>query len=147
MVKCNVMEEVGTVKSTEGVMAIVDVPVKSACEGCTAGTCRPQDKFMEIEAFNQAGAAVGQKVRVAVKASSYMKGSMVVYGLPALGLVLGAIFGKEVLGRFFTGTDPDILSAIAGFTTFCISFIIVKIWTNLTVRKIESRPVIEEILS
>jgi positive regulator of sigma E activity len=76
-----------------------------------------------------------------------MKGSMVVYGLPALGLVLGAVFGKEVLGRFFPGNDPDILSAIAGFTTFCISFIIVKVWTDRAVEKIESRPVIEEILS
>jgi len=141
------LEEVGTVKSIEGVMAIVDVPVKSACEGCTAGTCRPQDKFMEIEAFNQAGAVVGQKVRVAVKASAYVRGSMVVYGVPALALVLGAVFGKEVLSGFFPGTDPDILSAVAGFTTLCISFIIVKTWTNRTVRKIESRPVIEEILS
>jgi sigma-E factor negative regulatory protein RseC len=127
-------------------MAVVDVPVKSACEGCTAGICKPQDKFMEIEAFNQAGAAVGQRVRVAVSASSYMKNSMIVYGLPAVGLVLGAIFGKEVLSRFLPGTDPDILSATAGFTTLFISFIIVKVWTDRKAGKIESRPVIEEIL-
>jgi sigma-E factor negative regulatory protein RseC len=134
------------VRSVDGVMAVVDVPVKSACEGCTAGICKPQDKFMEIEAFNQAGAAVGQRVRVAVSASSYMKNSMIVYGLPAVGLVLGAIFGKEVLSRFLPGTDPDILSATAGFTTLFISFIIVKVWTDRKAGKIESRPVIEEIL-
>jgi sigma-E factor negative regulatory protein RseC len=130
----------------QGLMAVVDIPVKSACEGCTAGICKPQDKFMEIEAVNQAGAAVGQRVRVAVSASSYMKSSMIVYGLPAVGLVLGAIFGKEVLSRFFPGADPDILSATAGFTTFFISFIIVKVWTDRKAGKIESRPVIEEIL-
>ena len=140
------MEEVGTVRSVAGVMAVVDVPVRSACEGCTAGTCKPQDKFMEIEAFNKAGASVGQRVRVTVDAYSYMTGSMVVYGLPAVGLVLGAIFGKEVLSRFLPGTDPDILSATAGFTTFFISFIMVKVWTDRKGRKMESRPVIEEIL-
>ena len=133
-------------RSVAGVMAVVDVPVKSACEGCTAGICKPQDKCMQIEAFNQAGAAVGQRVRVAVSASSYMKNSMIVYGLPAIGLVLGAIFGKEVLSRFLPGTDPDILSATAGFTTLLISFIIVKVWTDRKAGKIESRPVIEEIL-
>ncbi len=146
MVKCNIMEEVGRVRSVEGVMAVVDVPVKSACEGCTAGTCRPQDKFMEIEAFNKVGAVAGQKVRVAVRAASYMKGTMVVYGLPAVGLVLGAVIGKEFLSRIFPGRDPDILSAVAGFTTFFISFIIVKVWTGRAVKKVESRPVVEEIL-
>ncbi len=141
------MEEIGTVRSINGGIAIVDVPMKSACEGCTAGVCRPEQKHMEIEAFNRAGAVVGQKVRVAIKASSYMKGSMVVYGLPALGLILGAIFGKEILGRLFTAFDPDILSAAAGFTTLCISFIIVRVWTNVSGKKTESKPVIDEILN
>ncbi len=146
MLKFNMIEERGTVRSVNGVIAIVEVPVKSGCEGCTAGVCRPEEKHMEIEAFNQAGAIVGQKVRVSVKTYSYMKGSMVVYGVPAVALVAGAVFGKEVLGRFFPAADPDILSAIAGFTSFGISFIIVRIWSNITGKKTESKPVIEEIL-
>ncbi len=141
------IEEIGTVRSVNGGVAIVDVPMKSACEGCTAGTCRPEEKHMEIEAFNRAGAAVGQRVKVAIQASSYMKGSMVAYGLPALGLLLGAVFGKEVLGRLFASLDPDILSAAAGFTSFCISFIIVRVWTSVAGRRTESKPVIEEILN
>lgn len=140
------IEEIGTVRSVDGILAIVDVPTKSACDGCTAGICRPEEKHMEIQALNQAGAVPGQRVRISVKTYSYMKGSMMVYGVPALALIAGAVFGKEVLGRVLTGSDPDILSAIAGFTSFCISFIIVKIWANITGRKTESKPVIEEIL-
>jgi sigma-E factor negative regulatory protein RseC len=141
-----VIEEIGVVKSVEGVIALVDVPRKSACDGCTAGTCRPEEKFMEIEAFNQIGAMVGQKVRIAVKPYTYIKGSIIVYGLPAVGLVIGAVFGKELMSKIFAATDSDILSAIFGFGTFAVSFFLVKIWTNAVGKKVESKPIIEEIL-
>jgi sigma-E factor negative regulatory protein RseC len=141
-----VVEEIGIVKSIEGVMALVDIPRKSACEGCTAGTCKPEEQFMEIEAFNRAGAVTGQRVRVSVKPYSYMKGSMIVYGLPTIGLVIGAVLGKELMGRIFPGMDPDILSAVFGFGAFALSFILVKVWTNAASKKAETKPVIEEIL-
>jgi sigma-E factor negative regulatory protein RseC len=140
------IEEIGTVRSTSGVMAIVTVPKKSACEGCTAGACKSEEQSMEIEAVNQAGAVEGQRVRVAIKSAAYMKGSMVVYGLPALGLVIGAVLGKEVLSGFVKGIDPDILSAIAGFAVFGMALVVVKIWSNSAGNKIDSKPVIEEIL-
>jgi len=141
------IEETGIVKSLDGIIAIVMVPRKSTCEGCTAGICKPENQSMEIEALNQAGAKVGQKVRIAIKASSYMKGTMIVYGLPALFMVIGAVIGKEALGKIFTGTDPDVLSAVSGFSLFIVAFIIVRFWTNAVGRKDESKPVIEEILS
>ncbi|MEW6108959.1 MAG: SoxR reducing system RseC family protein [Nitrospirota bacterium] len=141
------VEETGVVKSIAGMTAIVSVPKKSACEGCTAGICKPDEQSMEIEALNRAGAKVGQKVRVAVKSYAYTKGSMLVYGLPAVSLIIGAVLGKEVFSRFFEGMDPDILSAIFGFGAFMVSFVIIKIWTVTAGKRADSRPVIEEILS
>jgi sigma-E factor negative regulatory protein RseC len=141
------IEETGTVKSTDGNMAVVAVARKSACEGCSSGLCKPDAQTMEIEALNPAGAVVGQKVRVTIKSALYMKGSMIVYGIPAIGLVVGAVIGKEFLSGFFQGTDPDILSAICGFTAFGISLAVVRIWSGIAGKKIESKPVIEEILS
>ncbi len=140
------IEEIGTVKSTNGMIAIVSVPRRSACDGCTAGTCKTEEQSMEIEAVNEAGAVAGQRVKVSVQSIAYMKGSLIVYGVPALGLVVGAVFGKELLGRFFQASDPDVLSAVSGFVAFGAALVIVKIWTNAASRKIESKPVIEEIL-
>ncbi len=104
------------------------------------------DQAMEIEALNKAGAAVGQKVKVMIHTFTYMKGSMVIYGLPALFLVIGAVFGKEFMPRFFPSTDADILSAIFGFSFLLISFILIKVWSEGQSKKTESTPVIEEIL-
>ena len=140
------IEEIGIVTSTEGRTAHVNVPKKSTCEGCTAGTCTTGEQSMEIIAFNKARAETGQKVKVLIHSSAYMKGAIIIYGIPALALVAGAVFGKEFMPALFIGTDPDILSAIFGFGFMGLSFVGVKIWSNLKADKTESGPVIEEIL-
>ena len=139
------MEEIGVVKSTSGVLAIVSVERKSACEQCTGG-CRITDAGAELEAINRAKAMKGQKVRVVLRPYSYLKGSMIAYGLPALALVLGAVAGKEFFSRVFYPLDPDIVSAIFGFGAFFLAFIAVKIWSVRIEREASYKPVIEEIL-
>jgi len=140
------MEEIGIVKSIAGVMAKVSVPKKSVCEGCTAGTCKPEEQSMEIEAINRAGAKAGQKVRVVVKSYTYLKGSLLVYGVPAAALVAGAVLGKEIGGQYFKGIDPEILSAIFGFGLLVIAFLGIKLWSRKVEKKTETKPVVEEIL-
>lgn len=140
------IEETGTVISVEGLHARVSVAKKSSCQGCTSGTCTAGDQTMEIEAINKAGATAGQKVKVIVQTSAYIKGSMVVYGFPALMLVLGAVIGKEVMPRFFTSLDADSLSAIFGFSFLIASFILVKLWSDARTRKTSTAAIVEEIL-
>lgn len=140
------IEEIGTVKSLSGGIAVVLVPRKSACEGCTAGTCKPEEQAMEIEALNRAGAQVGQRVKVAITPSTYMKGSLIVYGVPAVALVLGAVVGKEWGGGLFPGRDPDILSAVVGFGAMFLALGAVKLWSLGAARQTAIKPVIEEII-
>lgn len=139
------IEEVGIVRSVEGNLARVMVPRKSSCEGCTSGACTSGGQSMEIEAVNAAGAREGQRVRVAIQTLPYLRGSIIVYGIPAVFLVLGAVLGKEVLSGFMPGTDPDLLSAACGFAAFALSFFVVKLWSH-TSSASASRPVIEEIM-
>jgi sigma-E factor negative regulatory protein RseC len=81
-----------------------------------------------------------------MKPYTYLKGSLLVYGLPALSLILGAVFGKEYMSSFLKNTDPDILSAIFGFGAFILSFVFVKLWSRRIEKKTEYKPVVEEIL-
>ena len=141
------IEEIGIVKSVDGMTAVVAVARKSACEGCTLGACKPEDKSMEIEAWNQAGAKAGQRVKVAIKSYTYMKGTMVVYGLPAVGLVAGAVAGKEFMSKIFPAADPDVLSAIFGFAACILSFVFVKIWARKASARADAKPVVKEILN
>ncbi len=140
------MEEIGVIKSIEGLIAKVNVPIKSACEGCTAGTCKRGEQSMEIDALNPVEARIGQKVKVVIRPYTYLKGSTIVYGIPALALIIGAVIGKEVLSHYFKKLDPDIVSAIFGFGAFAISFLSIKLWSSRVDKNVDLKPVIEEII-
>ncbi len=133
------------VKSVEGMIAKVVVERKSICDKCTEGKCLLTDGGAIIEAFNQVKAKEGQRVRVVFRPYSYLKGSVLIYGIPALMLIVGAIIGREVLSRFIE-MDADLLSAIGGFSLLIITFIIVRIITARVEKNIEYKPVIEEII-
>ena len=141
-----IVEEVGFVKSVDGTFATVTVHKKSACEGCSLKVCKPNQEDMEIQAFNSVHAQVGQRVKVVLRPYTFLKGSMVVYGIPAVALVCGAVLGKELLSPFFAGSDPDIVSAITGFGAFLLSFLFIRLWSSRQGDKPESKPVIAEIL-
>lgn len=141
------MEEIGVVIQTLGRFAKVSIAKpQGVCEHCTMGTCHVSAEGSEIEALNMAGAKEGQKVKVVMKPLSYMKGSLIVYGLPVLALILGAILGKELALSHMKGHDPDSISAIFAFGAFGISFLLVKLWTSKAEKKLEYKPIIEEIL-
>ena len=139
------MEEIGIVKSLQGNLARVSVVRKSACDQCKAGCILTEDGA-EMEALNEVGAEVGQRVRIVTKPFTYLKGSLLVYGVPALALILGAVVGKEMLPGLFRDYDPDMLSALSGFGAFIVCLIAVKIWSTRVEKMTEYKPVIEEIL-
>lgn len=140
------MEEIGVVKSIEGPLAKVAVAKKGICDKCTQGTCHLTDEGAEIDALNNVRAVVGQRVRVVLKPYSYLKGTLIVYGIPAAALVIGAVLGKEVFARYLISIKPDTVSAIFAFGAFALSLVIVKLWSRIAEKKVEYRPVIEEIL-
>lgn len=140
------MEEIGIVKFIDGNTATVVLPKKNACEGCTMKMCKPDQQSMEIKALNIANAKLGQKVRVTFKSNLYLKGSIIAYGIPAIALLAGAIAGKEVFSHFFKEHNPDLISAISGFTACFLSIVFIKLWSFIAHKKSDIRPVIEEVL-
>ncbi|MGO9015407.1 MAG: SoxR reducing system RseC family protein [Dissulfurispiraceae bacterium] len=144
-----VMEEIGIVKEINGIKAIISVQKQGSCGSCPGATlCQTLGAGEALmEAYNHVGARAGDTVKVVFKSSNYLKGTMLVYGLPSLMLIVGAVLGKEYLGRFFPGADPDILSAGTGFGFLIITFLVIKLWSNIFELKKEFTPIIEEIIN
>ncbi len=141
------MEEIGIVREVTEGKAVVLVERHSACEGCAAGSvCKSSGEFAEIVALNLAKALPGDRVKVSVKPYTYLKGTALLFGLPSLLLIVGAILGKEYVSRLFADVDSDIVSAITGFGLFVISFVIMKLLARGRGAKRESMPVVEEVL-
>ncbi len=141
------MDEIGIVKSVDGVTAKVIFSRKSSCcESCEKETCDIPEDGIETEAINAAGAKVGQRVKVVMRSYTFVKGAMVIYVLPVFALIAGAILGKIYLPLFWGGVDSDLLAALAGFLTLFASLILVKIISNRMDKKTENKSVIESII-
>lgn len=143
------MEEIGIVKEINGIKAIISVQKQGSCGSCPGGSvCRALGAGEALmEAYNHVEARAGDTVKVVFKSSNYLKGTMLVYGLPALMLIIGAVLGKEYLSRFFPAADSDILSAGSGFGFLIITFLVIKLWSNIFALKKEYTPIIEEIIN
>ena len=125
------IEEVGTVIELKGKQtAVVMCQKSSLCENCaTDGHCvlGDDDKTRFIDAKNSLGAAVGERVRIATSTKSFLQSSFLLYIVPLIALVIGAIVGKLTGENVATGLDPNLLSAVFGVFFMIGSFVILRV--------------------
>ncbi len=143
------LEEVGVVLRVEGELAIVKTQRSSMCNGChSGGFCKAfgGDSVMEVAARNEAGARVGDEVRVTVASKTFLKASFLVYMVPVTALILGALLGGTMGPFLYPGASSDLLPVVFGSIFFFLSFVLLKIWGK-GIKKDEGYcPVIAEIL-
>lgn len=141
------IEEEGIVEEVQGGIAKVALLKKSACENCAAsGTCHPGEKEL-MEADNPLGAVKGEKVKVVLAPQIYLKASLILYGIPMVAMVAGAILGKNAAIAFRGEPNSDLWAFIAGMTCLVISFLFIRLYNNKVEKTREYKPVIVEILS
>jgi len=143
------IEEVGTVVELKSKMVAVVMCIKSSlCENCaTNGNCAlgDDDKTRLIEVHNLLGAEVGEQVRIATTTKSFLQSSFLLYIVPLIALVIGAIAGLLVGEKIPTGLDPNLLSAIFGVFFMSGSFVILRVGSSV-LNKESYMPKITEIL-
>jgi sigma-E factor negative regulatory protein RseC len=116
MLNSEVIEEQGIVvkKLANGRIQIV-VKRSDACNRCPSkGACMmlAESKEMLVEAHDQAGAEVGQRVVLSQASTVILKASFTAYILPIVGLIVGVFIGKELSGLF--AMNPDLLMPLLG---------------------------------
>jgi sigma-E factor negative regulatory protein RseC len=133
------IEEAGTVVELKGKhTAVVMCQKSSLCEHCaTNGSCAIGDDNQTrlIEVQNFLDAAVGDRVCIATTTKSFLQSSFLIYIVPLIALVIGAVAGKLVGERLDTGLDPNLLSAIFGVFFMCGSFVLLRVGTNALARE------------
>jgi len=128
------IEETGTVVELKGKhTAVVMCKKSSLCENCaTSGSCvlGEDDRTRLIEAQNSLGAAVGDQVLIAATTKSFLQSSFLLYIVPLIALVIGAVAGKLVGEHLDAGLDPNLLSAIFGVFFMIGSFVLLRVGSS-----------------
>jgi sigma-E factor negative regulatory protein RseC len=140
-----VIEDIGNVVKIDGDQAYVEVERSSACASCGF---QEAEEFatggkVVFEAYNMAGADVGNRVRVQVKTGAYTKASLYIYGIPVLFLVIGTIAGAyaaTILKR-----SSDTMSALFAMVGLVVGFIILFILRKSS-NKTAYMPVVVEVI-
>ena len=139
------IEDIGKVVRVEDANAFVEVERTSACAQCglqeveelTGG----KPVFM---ALNTAKATVGEMVKVRVQSVAYLKASAFIYGIPILFLIIGALLGFYIAGKF--GVSSDTMSALLGMAGLIIGIVILFLFRRRGTKK-EYMPVIVEVIT
>ena len=142
------IEEEGIVVEASGDGAKVAILKKSACEKCAAsGVCHPGEGDQDLmEALNPLNAKKGQKVKVAIAPQIYLKASLILYGIPMVSLVGGAIIAKNLAVSFGADPQSDLWAFSAGMLCMIISFLFLRSYNRKVEKTQEYKPVIIEIL-
>jgi sigma-E factor negative regulatory protein RseC len=121
------VEEGGTVVEARERTALVRVKRSAACSGCAAaGHCHAGggEQVQLLEATNDAGAAVGDEVRVAMAAGAVISASARIYLLPVAGLLIGAAVAQVLGGAYLPAGAKDAAPGIGGIAGAIVSVLL-----------------------
>jgi len=142
------VQEEGTVVESHGDRAKIRVERGSVCKHCSAkALCRPfGETFSLLEVANPVGAGQGQRVVVAIEPARLVKNSLLLYGMPAAALVVGAISGSYLAGILFGKDRADVFAIIGAVILLGLALVVTRVLDRAAARKVESLPRIVAIL-
>ena len=124
-------------------MAKVKAVRGTSCGGCASRSmCKPSsgsDTNVVIEAKNDLGAAVGERVEVTMRPRTFLTASFIAYIVPLIGFFIGGFIGKEV-----TGSDP--VAALFGFVSMIIFYAGIWLYNKSVLKEGKYNPVIVSVL-
>ena len=125
------INEYAYVVEVNGADAVVKAERKSSCEACSinkgCGTSVLASvlgkRSLELSVRNDIGASVGDNVIVGIPDSVILRGSILIYLVPVLTLLLGAIFGTIVSPQL---NLADGFVAISGILGLLLGFLFAR---------------------
>ena len=110
--------QTGVVRAIHGRMAVVVTRREPECESCSAkdvcSSLGGSGVNREVRARNTARAQVGDVVKISIRGSSFLKVTFLVYMVPILAIIAGAVFGHFV-AKFFAADESLLVGTFAGF--------------------------------
>ena len=145
------MPRIGIVIETTGQSARVSAPRRGVCEGCAdRSSCSfenalGEDKPEMVEVHNPIGAQPGQTVEFDLPGHTELKVSLLVWVVPLIGLVTGAVLFASLHERLSLGEDSaTLLGAGVGFAA---AFLPVVLFDRLAAGKTRYVPSILKVVN
>ena len=138
--------EQGTIEQAEQNRAQVRIERSASCSQCESrGSCQTVgSKSMVIDVSNSLHAKVGDRVEIGVPTHSFLKFSLMVYLLPVMALIIGAILG-EAWGPSL-GLESSLSAVLVGGLAMGLTFTILRRFDRSAREKKDYQPVMTRII-
>ncbi len=139
--------EMGMVQRVENGWAWVQTDRKTGCDQCGhKGSCNMIEgaDHMLIKAANSARARVGDSVEVFLSTRTRMKSLLILYVLPVIGLLAGALSGGG-LSRA-VGLNENLGTVFFTFIGLALAFLIVRMLSSHMASRQELTPIVSRIM-
>lgn len=141
------IEEYGIIiELKEQQIAVVMCQRNSACDHCpSSGACSMgnDSETMYVDAFNAVGAEVSDRVKIVTSTKHFLQSSFMLYIVPIIGLLVGALSGQAIGEKMSSKIDPSLLSAIMAMIFMTATFIAIKFGTRGLKREVFMPRIVE----
>ncbi|NOY66089.1 MAG: SoxR reducing system RseC family protein [Gammaproteobacteria bacterium] len=142
------LEEEAIVIKAEDEYIWVEARSSSSCSNCSAkqgcGTASLQKWYSrkpnQLRIVNTKGFSVGDKVIIGIPEQAVVKGSFMIYMLPLLALIAGAIAGSAFGNWLYPGFS-EVFSIVTGFAAFLLCFRWLRGYTFKYARRADYQPI------
>jgi sigma-E factor negative regulatory protein RseC len=127
--------------------AWVKTSQSSACESCSERhSCFGESagKEREVEAINEAGAKVGDRIQIFIGTGALLKATFLLYVFPVICMLCGGLAGNR-LGPYL-GLEPSPAAALIAALAFLGAMVVVRLRAGRMALNIEYRPKITRII-
>ncbi len=143
------IEETGFVMARKGDYVWVDTGGKSACgqcslqAGCGRGVLAKAlgPRRTRVRALNEAHAQTGENVVIGIEEIALLRGSMMVYAVPIIAMILFAFLGEFMAGRLLVSAT-EAFSLGAG----TIGFVLGLGWVRVFARRVATDPAYQPVV-
>jgi len=118
-----------------------------ACASCSSRhSCHtgPSGQDREVEVINAVGAAVGDRIQLAIGTGSLLKVTFLLYLFPIISMLFGGLAVHTVAARYYS--DTSLLSASAAAICLVIALAIVRVRGGRMAQKEAYRPKIIRVI-
>jgi sigma-E factor negative regulatory protein RseC len=120
------IRETATVTRLEGSQAVIDIQRQSVCghcelnNGCGTGAIGRLlgHRSKSLKITNDKGLKPGDQVILGMQERAYLNASLVIYGLPLMGLISGGLLSQWVFGE----SDVNAFIGASAGMTLCLIF-------------------------
>ena len=141
------IEEHARVVAVQGDTALLQTQRQSSCGSCEVKSgCGTSvlagifgQKMTQLKVQNTLNARPGDEVVLGMEEHALVTGSLLVYGVPLLMLLLGALMGEAIASQL--GMDAELLPVVAGATGFALAFLLVRGVLRRTAVGLQMNPV------